>query len=72
MTALAWADKPRRSHNLASSHAASIGSSASFGGPSNTRVRIAMHAAQATRLWQLLSTRQTEEEKQHAEGARDF
>ena len=37
----------------------------------DTRVRIALHSVQAARLWQLLGTRLTEEEKQQAEAARD-
>jgi hypothetical protein len=37
----------------------------------DTRVRIALHAAQAARLWQLLGTLLTEEERQQAEAGRD-
>jgi hypothetical protein len=37
----------------------------------DTRIRIALHSAQAARLWQLLGKQLTEEEKQQAEAARD-
>ena len=37
----------------------------------DTRVRIAVPSAQAARLWQLLGTQLTEEEKQQAEATQD-
>jgi hypothetical protein len=37
----------------------------------DTRVRIALHSAQAARPWQLLGTQLTDEEKQQAEATQD-